>query len=266
MARTLSISSGKGGVGKTFVTANVAFELAKQGKKVLLLDGDLGMANLDLVFGVKPKGTLVDILNGTHTVSEILTPVSPNISLLSGGSGLVELNRLSHFERRSLIDAVSSLDQRFDYLLIDTAPGISDNVLQLNSAAQNISFVITPDPSSLTDSYALMKVLNFESKESHFAIICNQVKDTQEGAQLFQRFSEIAHKFLNISLDYWGSIPHDSLIRKTQQHQRLLSQFEPQSLAAEHLRQITKNAQMSLQYIRPKTGIQFFWEQVVGVA
>lgn len=266
MAKTISISSGKGGVGKTFLTANLAFELAKQGKRVLLLDGDLGMANLDIAFSVKPKGNLLDILNGHMQIQDILTPLGPQMALISGGSGLVELNRLSHFERRALVDAVSSLDQQFDYLLIDTAPGISDNVLHLNSAAQMTALVITPDPSSLTDSYALMKVLNQEYRDSHFAVICNQVRDVAEGAAVFQKFSDVAHRFLNISLDYWGSIPMDSLIRKSQQQQRLVAKFEPNSAAAGLVRSVGKNLHSSLQHIRPKTGIQFFWEQVVGVA
>lgn len=266
MAKTISITSGKGGVGKTFFTANLANLLALQGKKVLCLDGDLGMSNLDLALGARPLGNLLEVLNGQKEIEDILTPVGPLISLISAGSGLVELNRLTHFERRSLIDAVSSLDHQFDYLLIDTAPGISDNVLALNAAAQIAAVIITPDPASFADSYALLKVLHHQHRESQFAIICNQVKDEADGQQIFQRFAEVVFRFLNVKLDYWGSVCQDSAVRKATQAQRLITRFEPQAEATLALKSIAQRMEASFVSLRPKTGIQFFWEQMVGVA
>ncbi len=266
MAKTISITSGKGGVGKTFLTANLANLLALSGKRVLLLDGDLGMSNLDIAMGVKAQGNLLEVLNGEKDIADILTPVGPQISMISAGSGLVELNRLSHFERRSLVDAVSSLDHQFDYLLIDTAPGISDNVLHLNAAAQVATIVITSDPASLADSYALIKVLHQEHRETHFAVVCNQVKDAADGQALFQRFADVVHRFLHVSLDYWGSLNLDMSVRKATQAQRLVTRFEPNSQVCEALKQICTQMQSSVAHLRPKAGVQFFWEQVVGVA
>jgi flagellar biosynthesis protein FlhG len=125
--RTVSITSGKGGVGKTTMVANMAYALAQKGQRVLIFDGDLGMANIDIMFGLKSEHSIMDVLRGEKELSEVIVQLAPQISLIPGGSGIVELNRLNAFERRSLVDAVSTLDYQYDYLLIDTAPGITDN-------------------------------------------------------------------------------------------------------------------------------------------
>jgi flagellar biosynthesis protein FlhG len=264
--KTISITSGKGGVGKTTLTANLAYALAKQGRKVLIFDGDLGMANVDIMFGVKPTSNIMHVLNGEKEIQDVILQVAPNISLIPGGSGVVELSRLNAFERRALLDAVSVLDFQYDYLLIDTAPGITDNVLYLNSAAQKSAVVITPDPSSLADSYALIKVLHQEYKESHFSIICNQVRDEVDGLSLYNRFSEVVNRFLSIGLDYWGALPMDQAIRKATQTQRLIMRQEPNSEATKSLLKISNKLQGSAEQTESKAGLQFFWEQVVGVA
>lgn len=264
--RTVSITSGKGGVGKTTMVANMAYALAQRGKRVLIFDGDLGMANIDIMFGSKSEHSILDVLKGDKEIEEVVVKLAPQISLIPGGSGLVELNRLNAFERRSLVDAVSSLDYQYDYLLIDTAPGITDNVLYLNSAAQISSVVITPDPSSLADSYALIKVLNKEYKESKFAIVCNQVRDEAEGISLFNRFSEVVNRFLYIGLDYWGSVSQDQLFRRSTQNQRLILKHEPNSEASKQLLKISNKLEASVRSQDDKAGLQFFWEQVVGVA
>ncbi len=264
--KTIAITSGKGGVGKSTLTANIAYALALQGKKVLIFDGDLGMANVDIMFGVKASGSILEVLHGDKDISEILVPLTPNISLIPGGSGLVELGRLSAFERRSLVDSVASLEHSFDYMLIDTAPGISDNVLYLNAAAQMSAVIINPDPASLADSYALIKVLHQEYKENKFAIICNQVGTELEGLGLFNRFNDVVNKFLCIGLDYCGSLAMDPLFRKSTQTQRLIMRHEPQSQSARSIQVITSKLQRKTLDLDAKAGLQFFWEQVVGVA
>lgn len=264
--RTVSITSGKGGVGKTTMVANMAYALAARGNRVLVFDGDLGMANIDIMFGVKSEYSIMNVLQGDKEINEVVTQLAPNISLIPGGSGVVELNRLNAFERRSLVDAVSSLNYQYDYLLIDTAPGIADNVLYLNSAAQVSAVVITPDPASLADSYALIKVLNKEYKESKFSIICNQVRDEAEGLSLFNRFNDVVNRFLYIGLDYWGSVAQDQLFRRSTQNQRLILKHEPTSDAAKNLLKISNKLENAVRNQEDKSGLQFFWEQVVGVA
>jgi flagellar biosynthesis protein FlhG len=264
--RTIAITSGKGGVGKTTLAANLGFLLAKEGHKVLLFDGDLGMANLDIMLGVRPKGHLQEVLDGQKTMAEIVTEVNPNLYLISGGSGVSELGRLNSFQRRLLMESVSSLNLRFDYMLIDSAPGISDNTLFLNAAAQNIMVVLTPDPASFADAYALIKVLNQEYKESRFSIVANQVRDEQEGLLLFHRFQDVVYRFLDVGLDYWGSIPQDLVLRKSNQMQRLILRHDPYAPSAQSLGQISKRISTNVSESNNKAGLQFFWEQILGVA
>ncbi|KYG67565.1 MinD/ParA family protein [Bdellovibrio bacteriovorus] len=264
--RTISITSGKGGVGKTTMVANLALTLSQKGKKVLILDGDLGMANVDIFFGVKPSGNIHDILAGRKEMKDILTEVSKDVFLIPGGSGVVEFNHMNHFERRAMVEAVSCLPLGFDYLLIDTAPGIAENVLFLNSAAQTVSVVITPDPSSFADAYALIKVLNRQYKVNHFSIICNQVRDEQEGLGLYQRFNDVVNRFLYIGLDYWGSVPNDVVLKKAVQQQRLIVRHDVGAESSKAIRQVCSQIEKSSKQVESTGGMQMFWDQVVGFA
>ncbi len=266
MTRTLAITSGKGGVGKTTITCNLASALGDAGKKVLILDGDLGMANVDLMYGVRAKGNLLDVVKGEASISSILTPLEKNVSLISGGSGLVEMQRLNIFERRTVINILQELDGKFDYLLIDTSPGLSESVLEFNAASEMSAVVINSDPTSFADAYALIKVLNKQYGENRFAIICNQVRSESEGMSVFNRFNEVTSKFLSVSLDYWGEVPFDQGVKQAIQKQRLILRQEPQAQAALAFNKISRNIDRNLGSFRQKGGIQFFWEQMVGAA
>lgn len=269
LTKTLSITSGKGGVGKTSITCNLAYNLAERGNRVLVLDGDFGLANAEILFGTNPRGNVMELIQGEKELSEIITPVLPGVDLISGGRGMTEFNRLTSFERKALVDSISFYEYQYDYLLIDTAPGISDNVLYLNSAAQEIMVVITPDAASLADGYALIKVLNQQFKEKHFSIVCNMVRDQADGFALFQRFSEVAQRFLSLSLDYWGAIPVNPIIKKSSIQSRLALKHDQAEEVRQTFGQISSQMQSKL---APgsgkvnKAGLQFFWEQVVGVA
>ncbi|WP_413288924.1 MinD/ParA family protein [Bdellovibrio sp. HCB337] len=264
--RTISITSGKGGVGKTTLTSNIALRLSQTGNKVLIFDGDLGMANVDILYGVKSDGNIHDVIMGEKSIHEVIVEVAKDVFLIPGGSGVLEFNNLNSFQRRAMIEAVGTLPQDFDYMLIDTAPGIADNVLYLNAAAQTISVVITPDPASLADSYALIKVLHQKYKENKFAIICNNVRDEAEGVGLYQRFNDVVNKFLYIGLDYWGSVPMDPVLRKATQLNRLIMRHDMTAESAKAIKNLSLQIENSSQKIVTKGGLQMFWEQVVGVA
>lgn len=263
---TLTITSGKGGVGKSTLVANLAIWLARRGNKVLLIDGDFSMANLDILFGVRATRTIFDVLQGDCELKDILVEVEPNVMLIPGGSGIRELNKMSDLERRGLLDQVSQIPMEFDYLIIDTAPGIDDNVLYLNSAVNEINVLVTPDPASIADSYALIKVLNQTYKETKFSVICNMVRDEAEGVALFKRISDVASKFLCISLDYKGSIPSDLNLRNATKSQQLVMKVNAQAPSSLAIREVAQKLRQNSNIDRSKGGIQFFWEQVFGVA
>lgn len=264
--RTISITSGKGGVGKSTLVSNLALSLSEQGHRVLILDGDLGMANVDVMFGVRAMYTVEQVLSGEKTLKEIIVEVAPNVFLIPGGSGVYGLQQIDTYQKKMLLDQVSELDEPFDYMLIDTASGIDDNVLYLNSAAQETIVVVTSDPSSLTDAYALIKVLHKKFGESRFSIIANMVLDEREGLAIFRRLSDVSQRFLCVSLDYKGFIPVDSNLRAATKSQQLILQSNPKAPSSYAIKMLGEKLSGYAAMNKVKGGMQFFWEQLVGVA
>ncbi|MBK9040345.1 MAG: MinD/ParA family protein [Bdellovibrionales bacterium] len=264
--RTISITSGKGGVGKSTLVANLALSLSRSGQRILVLDGDLGMANLDILFGVSARNQLDRVLFEDIPINEALVSVGPNIDLIPGGSGIYELQRLPASMKQYLMDKINQLHTSYDLMFIDTAPGIDDNVLYLNSAAGEIVVVVTPDPASVTDAYALIKVLHSRCRENRFSILCNMVRDEKEGLQVFRRLSEVADRFLCVSLDYRGFVPADPNMVKATKLQQLVLDAEPRSPASQAIRAIGEKFSGFEHLSEAKGGIQFFWRQLVGVA
>ncbi len=264
--KVISIASGKGGVGKTTITSQMALCLQDAGNRVLILDGDLGMANVEIMFGVRPTKHLGHVIGGECSVKDAICRLDKNIDLLPGGSGIYEMSKISTQAKAQLIDHVSELGSQYDYMLVDTAPGIEDHVLFLNSAAQQIVVVLTPDPSSLADSYALMKVLNNQYRETRFSVICNQVKDESHGKRLFSKINDITSRFLYVSLDYLGSIPHDKDLRQAIQSQKLIVRSNPQAVSSVSIGEIANKLNGYQTIDKCKGSLQFFWRQLLGVA
>lgn len=264
--RTLSITSGKGGVGKTSLTCNLALDLASRNFRTLILDGDLGMANADVMFGTRADKTIADVLAGRSAIEEVLLSVRPGIDLIPGGSGLYEMQNLNSLQKQNLLNQVSLLEDNYDFMLIDTAPGLHGHVLYLNAAAQEILVVITPDPASLTDAYALIKVLNQRHLETRFSVICNLVRDEAEGLQIYRRLSDVAMRFLCVGLDYRGFIPADPEMRKATKMQQLISEVQPRSQSSLAVKRLGDALGLRESLPNPKGGLQFFWQQLSGVA
>lgn len=268
--RVISVTSGKGGVGKSTVVANLAVEFEKRGERVLMFDGDLGMANLDIMFQKKPEFSVQDVIEGSVEMRDIVLQVTPSISLIPGGTGLFELQKLPSHAKQLLLDQVSDLGTIYDVMLIDTAPGIADNVLYLNSAAQEIVVLLTPDPSSLTDAYALIKVLHQRQRESKFSIVCNQVRDEADGQRVFERLQSVAARFLPVTLTYRGAIPSDPSLRQCTRGQQIVCNVFPHSESARALSGLAQTllengVEQSLE-VECKGSLQFFWKQLIGAA
>ncbi|MBI3026017.1 MAG: MinD/ParA family protein [Candidatus Tectomicrobia bacterium] len=262
--RVLSITSGKGGVGKTCVSVNIAYWLSKLGARVLLLDADLGLANVDVVLGLRPTHTLEHVLSGEKTLPEIMMEGPGGIRILPAGSGVARLVDLGEEDRLQVFQEFDSLAEPFDYLIVDTGAGISRNVLYFNSAVQDVVVVATPEPTSLTDAYALMKVLSEKGRGYRFRVLANMVADEREAKGVFARLSVVADKFLHVSLGYLGHIVSDPNMPLAVRRQQAVSVLFPKSPAARCMRVLSDRLHNLPPDAFPAGHMQFFWRKLAA--
>ena len=218
--RVLSVTSGKGGVGKTNIAANLAYLLAKKRKKMLVLDADAGLANIDVILGINPRYNLSHVLSGEKTITEALVEGPGGIRILPSASGLPEMTDLSRGQKLTLIDELNTLNSEVDCMLIDTGAGISSNVMYFNMAAKEIIVVATPEPTSLTDAYALIKVLYQRHAKRRFRLIANMVKNAAEGKEIYSRLARASDHFLNLTIEYLGHIVLDEKVNGAVRQQK----------------------------------------------
>jgi len=263
-APVVAITSGKGGVGKTNVVANLAVLLALSNKRVMVIDADLGLANLDLFLGVRPRYTLADFLTGQVTLNEIIISNRNGILLLPGACGVQEVTALRHDQKIALLTELDALRHEVDLVLLDTGSGISDAVTYFASSAQEILVVVTPEPSSRTDAYALIKVLASGYHEKRFHILANKVADKAEARQLFDALSGTALQFLNASLDLFGWIPHDPRLMQVVVRSQLIVTEAPDAPSAKAFTAITERLiELTSARIRMKGNPQFFFRRML---
>ena len=227
--KVLSVTSGKGGVGKTNIAVNMATHFARKGLKVLLIDADLGLANADLLLGVRATLSIDDIMFGEAKIEDIFVPTPAGFLLLPGSSGVRRMLELDSFSQRVLFDRLFEAMQAFDVVLYDTAPGIGNHVLNFNVAAHEIIVVSHPELTSLTDAYALIKVLAQERREKRFRLIINRTRNANEGLDSFRKLTAVADEFLNISIDYMGYLPEDAAVQAAVRKQRPVTLDAPRS-------------------------------------
>jgi len=260
--QVIAVTSGKGGVGKTNVSVNLAVSLAQQGRRVMLLDADLGLANVDVMLGLHPKFNLSHVLSGERTLQEILIEGPQGIQIIPASSGIKNMAELSPAEHAGLVRAFSDIGQEIDTLLVDTAAGISDSVVSFSRASQEV-LVVCDEPASITDAYALIKLLNREYGLQRFRVLANMTHSPQEGKELFTKITRVTDRFLDVMLDYMGAIPHDSYVRKAVQRQRTVVEAYPSSKAAKSFKQLAKVADKWPRAKEADGHLQFFFERLV---
>ena len=259
VVRVVAVTSGKGGVGKTNVTANLAVALAHLGRRVMVLDADVGLGNLDILLGLTPPYTLADVLSGRRRLREVVFPGPGGIRVLPAGSGFQNLTALSDHQIRELQSEMDELQEETDVLLIDTGAGIGRNVTSFATMAQDIIVVATPEPTSLTDAYALMKVLSTQYSERRFRLLVSMTRTPTDGGDVYRKLSLVAERFLHISIDFLGSIPYDPRLTEAVCQQRPLVELYPQSKAAQAFLGLAHDLAEWPLPESPKGGLQFFW-------
>ncbi len=259
--RVISVSSGKGGVGKTNVVANLAFAFTQLQKKVLVFDADLGLANLDVLLGLTPKYTIEHLLNREKKVTDIIIEGPGGMRILPASSGVLELVDLDESQKIFLLNELDLIAESIDFLFIDTGAGISSNVLYFNMAAEESIIIATPEPTSITDAYALMKVLSMRYKKKNFTILINSARSDQEAKEVFKKISMVADRFLNsISIDYLGFIPYDEKLQNAVKHQRPVLEIYPQALASRSFMGVAKALAEKPVRNDSQGNVQFFWK------
>lgn len=234
-ARVITITSGKGGVGKSSVSVNLAIWLSRLGNKVIILDADFGLANIEVMLGIRPKYNLADLMFNGLELKDIITPGPENIGFISGGSGIQELTRLNKDQIIYLTKKLVELDGMADIIIIDTGAGIADSVLEFVLASTEVLLVATPEPTSITDAYALLKTLNrktgFDSGITKISVIANRVVNENDGLELYNKLGTVVSKFLNINISYLGEIPMDSYMSNAVMQQKPVTLAYPDSKA-----------------------------------
>lgn len=236
--RVIAVTSGKGGVGKTNITANFAYILSRMGKRILLLDADAGLSNIDVILGITPKYNLSHVLSGEKTLSEAIVEGPGRIKILPASSGIEGMAELSKGQKFTLLEELDSLDEEIDFMLIDTAAGIAGNVTYFNMAAKEIIVVVSTEPTSLTDAYALIKILHQGYAAGRFMLLVNMAADTHEAMGVYTRLSNATKHFLDLPIEYIGYIPHDQNVPKAVKKQQLLAEAFPDSRASKSMSQI----------------------------
>lgn len=264
--QVIAVSGGKGGVGKSNISVNLSIALAELRRRVVLLDADLGLANVDVLLGIRATHTLADVLAGTHSLSDVLVNGPAGMKIVPASSGVQRMAELSTAEHVGLINAFNELSDQVDILVIDTAAGISDTVVSFVRAANEVIIVVCDEPSSITDSYALIKLLNKEYGMFRFRVVANMTRTPQEGLNMFNKLNTVCEKFLDVSLQFVGQIPFDENVRKAVQKQKALLEFAPSSKASVAIRALAQAVDKWPVPNAPTGRLEFFVERLLQAA
>ncbi|MCK4841829.1 MAG: MinD/ParA family protein [Methylococcales bacterium] len=261
--RVIAVTSGKGGVGKTNLSVNLGVALAQKGQRVALLDADMGLANVDILLGLSPKFNLSHVLKGEKTLEDIMLTGAAGLKVIPASSGIQQMSELSSIEQAAVIRTFSEIDKNLDVLIVDTAAGISSSVVNFARACQEIIVVVCDEPTSLTDAYAYIKLLNRDYGLSKFHVVTNMIQSVQQGQQLFAKLSKVTDKYLDVSLNYVGGVPFDQYLRKSVQKQSPVVEIFPQSKAALAVKDLASKIDNWPIKIQAGGYLEFFVERMI---
>jgi len=262
--RVIAVTSGKGGVGKSNVSLNLAVSLSQAGENVLVMDADMGLANLDVLLGLSPKQNLHHVLEGKCSLEDIIIDGPAGISIIPASSGVRSMSELSAAQNMGIIQAFSELTRPIDTLIVDTAAGLADSVVSFARAAKEVIVVVCDEPASITDAYAMIKVLNKDYGIQRMHVLANQAQSLQQGRELYMKLAKVSDKYLEVALDYMGAIPYDDYLKKAVQKQKCVTDVFPRSPSSLAFHQMAKKAQ---KWTVPKTiegHLEFFIERLIS--
>jgi flagellar biosynthesis protein FlhG len=262
--KVIAVTGGKGGVGKTTVSANLAVSIAAQGRDVMLVDADLGMANVDVILGLHTRFHLGHVVKGECTLEEAIVTGPHGLQIVPAASGIKHMANLTEAEQAGIIRAFSDLYHRVEVLVVDTAAGLHHSVLTFSQAAHHVVVVVCDELASITDAYALIKVLSREHGVQRFQILANQTRRSGEGPDLFQKISKVCDRFLNVTLEFAGSVPFDDYLRRAVQRQSAVVEAFPASISSVALKNLAMKADKWSAPQGARGHLEFFVERMVG--
>jgi flagellar biosynthesis protein FlhG len=266
-AKVITVTSGKGGVGKTNITVNLAIALSEMGKRVTIIDADFGLPNIDVMLGIVPKYTLLDVINDNRNILEVLSDGPRNIRFISGGSGVEELVKLDKDQLDKFVSNIALLDRISDVILIDTGAGLSENVMSFVMAADEVLLVTTPEPTSITDAYALIKMIANRDKDKKVRVIVNRAENANEARDILMKLSVVTDRFLELKIDPLGYILQDEMVIKAVKMQQPFSLSYPKCQASKHIKDISSKI-FNVKYDKSNdenTGIKSFVSRLVNL-
>lgn len=269
LARVITVTSGKGGVGKSNLSINLAIQFRKMGKRVIILDADFGLANIEIMFGAVPKHNLCDLIYQGKNIKDIITWGPMEVGFISGGSGIVGMSNLSKDYLNYIIQNLTELDSIADVIIVDTGAGISDAVLEFLVASGEILLVTTPEPTSITDSYSLVKALyrhpRFNADMNKVKMVANRVGNEEEGELLFNKLNAVVLRYLKIPMTYMGCVPQDAQVMKAVMQQTPVSLQNPEAKATLAYQKIASKLMGVEETERqPKRGMAAFFSHIMG--
>lgn len=267
--RVIAVSSGKGGTGKSTLALNLSIALASRSQKVVLLDADMGLANIDIMLGIVPQHNLYHVIQGKKSLREIILSHPAGIDIIPGGSGITELANLNREQLKRILIEIGTLDGEYDFMIIDTGAGISESVLSFLLASDDVLIITTPEPTSITDAYGIVKGLSQNNFKGSLFLVVNRVADSREGILVAEKFRLVCNKFLNLDIKILGSVINEPMIQEAIKRQTSFISIFPQSVAAKNIYEIAerlvfREAGTDIEKLERSGGIKNFFKKLVS--